>query len=196
MNSQAMFGTNWCEVLIEIMGKRLFVGKLPYSFRDAELSELFGQSGTVTFAQVIMERDSNRSKGFGFVEMNSDEEAQKAIDMFNGYTVNDLQLAVNEARPKEDRGGGFGGGGGGGGARSGGGGGYGGGGGGGRSGGGYGGGSGGAPRYERGYESGGGDSGGGGGYGSDRSGGGYGGGGGRGGDRRGGSGGGGRDRRY
>ncbi len=173
------------------MGKRLFVGKLPYSFRDAELSELFGQAGTVTFAQVIMERDSNRSKGFGFVEMNSDEEAQKAIDMFNGYTVNGLQLAVNEARPKEDRGGGFGGGGGGG-ARSGG---FGGGGGGGRSGGGYGGGGGGAPRYERGYESGGGDSGGGG-YGSDggRSGGGY-GGGGRGSDRRGG-GGGGRDRRF
>ncbi|RYX82630.1 RNA-binding protein, partial [bacterium] len=82
------------------MGKRLFVGKLPYSFRDAELSELFGQAGTVTFAQVIMERDSNRSKGFGFVEMNSDEEAQKAIDMFNGYTINGLQLAVNEARPK------------------------------------------------------------------------------------------------
>lgn len=175
------------------MGKRLFVGKLPYSFRDAELSELFGQAGTVTFAQVIMERDSNRSKGFGFVEMNSDDEATKAIDMFNGYTVNGLQLAVNEARPKEDRGGGFGGGSGGGGGRSGGFGG--GGGGGGRSSGGYGGGSGGAPRYERGYESGGGDSGGG--YGSEggRSGGGYGGGGGRGGDRRGGSGGG-RDRRY
>lgn len=173
------------------MGKRLFVGKLPYSFRDAELSELFGQAGTVTFAQVIMERDSNRSKGFGFVEMNSDEEAQKAIDMFNGYTVNGLQLAVNEARPKEDRGGGFGGGGGGGGGRSGGGG-F-GGGGGGRSGGGGFGGGGGAPRYERGYESGGGDSGG---YGSEggRSGGGY-GGGGRGSDRRGGSGGG-RDRRY
>jgi RNA recognition motif-containing protein len=172
------------------MGKRLFVGKLPYSFRDAELSELFGQAGTVTFAQVIMERDSNRSKGFGFVEMNSDDEATKAIDMFNGYTVNGLQLAVNEARPKEDRGGGFGGGGGGGG-RSGG---FGGGGGGGRSGGGGYGGGGGAPRYERGYESGGGDSGGG--YGSDsgRSGGGY-GGGGRGSDRRGGSGGG-RDRRY
>jgi len=173
------------------MGKRLFVGKLPYSFRDAELSELFGQAGTVTFAQVIMERDSNRSKGFGFVEMNSDDEALKAIDMFNGYTVNGLQLAVNEARPKEDRGGGFGGGGGGGGGgRSGG---YGGSGGGGRSGGGgYGGGS---PSYERGYESGGGGSGDGyGGGGGGRSGGGYGGGGGRGGDRRGG--GGGRDRNY
>lgn len=172
------------------MGKRLFVGKLPYSFRDAELSELFGQAGTVTFAQVIMERDSNRSKGFGFVEMNSDDEALKAIDMFNGYTVNGLQLAVNEARPKEDRGGGFGGGGGGGG-RSGSGG-YGGGGGGRSGGGGYGGGS---PSYERGYESGGGGSGDGyGGGGGGRSGGGYGGGGGRGGDRRGG--GGGRDRSY
>ena len=146
------------------MGKRLFVGKLPYSFRDGELSELFAQAGSVTFAQVITERDSGRSKGFGFVEMSSDEEADGAVSMFNGYSINGLQLVVNEARPKEDR------------PRSGGGGGYGGGSGGGYGGGGgggYGGGGGGrggrdsGPRYDRGFERDeGGDSyGGGGGYG-------------------------------
>ena len=138
------------------MGKRLFVGKLPYSFRDGELSELFAQAGSVTFAQVITERDSGRSKGFGFVEMSSDEEADGAVSMFNGYSINGLQLVVNEARPKEDRprtgggGGGYGGSGGGGGyGGSGGGGGYGGG------GGGYGGGGGkrdSGPRYDRGFE--------------------------------------------
>lgn len=155
------------------MGKRLFVGKLPYSYRDAELTELFAQAGTVTFAQVITERDTGRSKGFGFVEMAADEEADKAITMFNGYAINGLNLAVNEARPKEDRprSGGFGGGGGG----------FGGGGGGRSGGGGYGGGGGGfgggKPRYERGFESS--DSESNEGYGSDRgSGGGYGGGGG------------------
>jgi hypothetical protein len=151
------------------MGKRLFVGKLPYSYRDGELTELFSQAGTVTFAQVISDRDTGRSKGFGFVEMSSDEEAAKAIEMFDGHAINGLNLAVNEARPKEDRprsgggggfgGGGFGGGGGGsrGGGRSGGGG-YGGGGygddgGGGYGGGGYGGGGGG---YDRGGRGGGG----------------------------------------
>ncbi len=151
------------------MGKRLFVGKLPYSFRDGELSELFAQAGSVSFAQVITERDSGRSKGFGFVEMSNDEEADSAISMFNGYSINGLQLVVNEARPKEDRprSGGFGGGSGGGG--------YGGGGG----GGGYGGGGGGGkrdsgPRYDRGFErdeggdSGGGYGGGGGGRGGRR----------------------------
>ena len=147
------------------MGKRLFVGKLPYSFRDGELSELFAQAGSVTFAQVITERDSGRSKGFGFVEMSSDEEADGAVSMFNGYSINGLQLVVNEARPKEDRprsggGGGYGGGSGGG-YGGGGGGGYGGGGGGGRGGRDSG------PRYDRGFERDeGGDSyGGGGGYG-------------------------------
>ena len=156
------------------MGKRLFVGKLPYSFRDGELSELFAQAGSVTFEQVITERDSGRSKGFGFVEMSSDEEADGAVSMFNGYSINGLQLVVNEARPKEDRprssGGGGGYGGGGGGYGGGGGGGYGGGGGGGKRDSG--------PRYDRGFERDeGGDSygGGGGGYG--------GGGGGRGGRR-------------
>ena len=144
------------------MGKRLFVGKLPYSYRDGELTELFSQAGTVTFAQVISDRDTGRSKGFGFVEMSSDEEAAKAIEIFDGHAINGMNLAVNEARPKEDRprsggGGGFGGGGGGG-RRSfgGGGGGYGGGGDDYGSSGGYGGGG--------GY----GGSGGGGGYGSDR----------------------------
>lgn len=155
------------------------MGKLPYSFRDGELSELFAQAGSVTFAQVITERDSGRSKGFGFVEMSSDEEADGAVSMFNGYSINGLQLVVNEARPKEDRprsggGGGYGGGSGGSGYGGGsGGGGYGGSGGG---GGGYGGGGGGkrdsGPRYDRGFER---DEGG--------DGGGYGGGGGRGGRR-------------
>lgn len=122
------------------MGKRLFVGKLPYSVRDSELTELFSQAGTVDFAQVISDRETGRSKGFGFVEMSTDAEAQKAIELFNGYQMSGLTLAVNEARPKEDRprgGGGFGGGGFGGGGFGGGG--YGGGGGRGGRGGGFGG---------------------------------------------------------
>lgn len=148
------------------MGKRLFVGKLPYSYRDGELTELFSQAGTVTFAQVISDRDTGRSKGFGFVEMSSDEEAAKAIEVFDGHAINGMNLAVNEARPKEERPRGGGGGGYGG---SGGGGGYGGGGGsrgGGRGGDDYGSGGGGY-----GGGSSGGYGGGGGGYGSDRGGG-------------------------
>src|SRR5690349_5255999 len=101
------------------MGKRLFVGKLPYSFRDGELTELFQQAGTVSFAQVIMERETGRSRGFGFVEMSTDEEAAEAIKLFDGHAINGLNLAVNEAAPKESGGrprsgggGGFGGGGG------------------------------------------------------------------------------------
>ena len=153
------------------MGKRLFVGSLPYSTTDGDLEQMFSQAGTVDSAAVISDRDTGRSKGFAFVEMSTDEEAQKAIEMFHGYDMNGRALAVNEARPREERGsGGFGGGGGGG--RSGGGGGY-GGGGGGRSGGGGGyGGSGGGGGY------GGGSSGGGGGYGDGGR------GGGRGGNRR------------
>ncbi len=129
------------------MGKRLFVGSLPYSTMDDDLQQLFAQAGTVDSAAVISDRDTGQSKGFGFVEMATDEEAQKAIDMFNGYEMNGRALAVNEARPREERGGGGGGFGGGGGARrSGGGGSYGGGGGGsyGGGGGGYGGGGGGS----------------------------------------------------
>ena len=147
------------------MGNKLYVGNLPYSFRDEDLQQSFAAHGTVTSAKVMMERDTGRSKGFGFVEMGSDAEAQAAINGMNGQQFGGRGLVVNEARPMEARpprtgGGGFGGGAGGGG------GGYGGGAGGGRSGGGGGGGYGGG--------AGGGRSGGGGGGG-----GGYGGGGGR-----------------
>ena len=143
------------------MGNKLYVGNLPYSVRDEDLQQSFGQFGSVTSAKVMMERDTGRSKGFGFVEMGSDAEAQAAIGGMNGQPLGGRSVVVNEARPMEARpprtgGGGFGGGdrsggggyggGGGGGDRSGGGG-YGGGGGGGRSGGGgYGGGGGGGGR--------------------------------------------------
>ena len=136
------------------MGKKLYVGNLPYSVRDGDLEQAFGQFGSVTSAKVMMERDTGRSKGFGFVEMGSDEEAQSAINGMNGQPLGGRSVVVNEARPMEERpprsgGGGFGGGGG---RREGGGGGYGGGGGGG--GGGYGGGGGGGGRREGGGESG------------------------------------------
>ncbi|MEO6017427.1 MAG: RNA-binding protein [Polaromonas sp.] len=125
------------------MGNKLYVGNLPYSVRDEDLQQSFGQFGAVTSAKVMMERDTGRSKGFGFVEMGSDAEAQAAIAGMNGQPLGGRSVVVNEARPMEarpPRTGGFGGGGGGyggggGGDRSGGGG-YGGGGGGGRSGGG------------------------------------------------------------
>ena len=125
------------------MGNKLYVGNLPYSFRDDDLQQAFSQHGTVTSAKVMMERDTGRSKGFGFVEMGSDAEAQTAINAMNGQQFGGRGLVVNEARPMEPRaprsgGGGFGGGGGGGGyggGRSGGG------------GGGYGGGSGGGGGY-------------------------------------------------
>ena len=144
------------------MGNKLYVGNLPYSFRDEDLQQAFAAHGTVSSAKVMMERDTGRSKGFGFVEMGSDAEAQAAINGMNGQQYGGRGLVVNEARPMEPRpprsGGGFGGGSGGGG------GGYGGGGGGSRSGGGYGGaggsGSGGGSRS---------GSGGGGGYGGGRS---------------------------
>ncbi|AYQ27765.1 MULTISPECIES: RNA-binding protein [unclassified Polaromonas] len=122
------------------MGNKLYVGNLPYSVRDEDLQQSFGQFGAVTSAKVMMERDTGRSKGFGFVEMGSDAEAQAAINGMNGQPLGGRSVVVNEARPMEarpPRSGGFGGGGGGygggGGDRSGGGG-Y--GGGGGRSGGG------------------------------------------------------------
>ena len=125
------------------MGNKLYVGNLPYSVRDEDLQQSFGQFGGVTSAKVMMERDTGRSKGFGFVEMASDAEAQAAINGMNGQPLGGRSVVVNEARPMEarpPRTGGFGGGGGGygGGAGGGGGGGYGGGAGGG--GGGYGGG--------------------------------------------------------
>jgi hypothetical protein len=114
------------------MGNKLYVGNLPYSVRDNDLEQAFGQFGTVTSAKVMMERDTGRSKGFGFVEMGSDAEAQAAINGMNGQALGGRSVVVNEARPMENRPrtGGYGGGGGGG-YGGGGGGGYGGGGGGG-----------------------------------------------------------------
>ena len=100
------------------MGKKLYVGNLPFTTTDQDLGDMFAAAGTVVSAKVIQDRDSGRSKGFGFVEMSSDEEAAKAISQFNGQDMNGRPLTVNEARPMEPRsggGGGFGGGGGGGG---------------------------------------------------------------------------------
>ena len=106
------------------MGNKLYVGNLPYSVRDQDLEQAFGQFGAVTSAKVMMERDTGRSKGFGFVEMGSDAEAQEAINGMNGQSLGGRSIVVNEARPMEarpPRSGGFGGGGGGfGGGRSGG----------------------------------------------------------------------------
>ena len=102
------------------MGNKLYVGNLPYSVRDSDLEQSFGQFGAVTSAKVMMERDTGRSKGFGFVEMGSDAEAQAAIEGMNGAPLGGRSLVVNEARPMEPRpprtggGGGYGGGGGGG----------------------------------------------------------------------------------
>lgn len=114
------------------MGNKLYVGNLPYGVRDNDLEQAFSQFGSVISAKVMMERDTGRSKGFGFVEMGSDAEAQAAIQGMNGQSLGGRGIVVNEARPMEPRpprsGGGFGGGGGYGGGRSGGGGGYGGGG--------------------------------------------------------------------
>jgi RNA recognition motif-containing protein len=120
------------------MGKKLYVGNLSYSVDGPQLEEMFGQFGQVVSAQIINDRDTGRSKGFGFVEMSSDEEAQAAIAGLNGQEHGGRALTVNEARPREERGGGGGGGGRGGYGGGGGGGGF--GGGGGRDRGGYGGG--------------------------------------------------------
>ncbi len=121
------------------MGKKLYVGNLSYNANGSDLEQLFSAHGTVQSAEVIADRDTNRSKGFGFVEMGTEEEAQAAIAALNGQQHDGRALTVNEAKPKENRSGGGGGGGGrggyGGGGGGGGGGGY-GGGGGGRSGGG------------------------------------------------------------
>ena len=109
------------------MGNKLYVGNLSYSVRDEDLQQAFAQYGNVSSAKVMMDRETGRSKGFGFVEMGTDAEAQAAINGMNGQALDGRAIVVNEARPREERPGGF---------RSGGGGGYGGGG----SGGGYGGG--------------------------------------------------------
>src|SRR4051794_24623113 len=91
------------------MGRKLYVGNLSYNVTDADLEQLCAQHGTVQSAQVIQDRDTGRSKGFGFVEMGSDEEAQAAIAALNGQQHDGRALTVNEAKPKEDRGGGGGG---------------------------------------------------------------------------------------
>ncbi len=87
------------------MSKKLYVGNLSYDTTDSDLQNLFGPHGTVQSAQVIMDRDAGRSKGFGFVEMDSDQEAQAAIQALNGQEANGRTLTVNEARPREERGG-------------------------------------------------------------------------------------------
>lgn len=145
------------------MGNKLYVGNLSYNVRDEDLQQAFAEYGSVSSAKVMMDRDTGRSKGFGFVEMGSDPEAQSAINGMNGQALDGRAIVVNEARPREERPGGFGGG------RPGGGG-----------GGGFGGGGGGRP----------GGGGGSGGYGSGSGGGGYGGGGSGGGGGRSGGGGG------
>ena len=86
------------------MGSKLYVGNLPYSFRDGDLEQAFSQYGSVGSAKVMMERDTGRSKGFGFVEMGSPAEAQAAIEGMNGQQVGGRGLVVNEARPMEPRG--------------------------------------------------------------------------------------------
>lgn len=117
------------------MGSKLYVGNLPYSVQDSDLQQSFGQFGSVSSAKVMMDRETGRSKGFGFVEMGSDAEAQAAISGMNGQPLGGRSIVVNEARPMESRpprsggfggggggdgGGGYGGGGGGGGGRDGG----------------------------------------------------------------------------
>ena len=88
------------------MGKKIYVGNLSYDVTDSALEQLFAPHGTVQSAQVIMDRDTGRSKGFGFVEMSSDAEAQAAIAALNGAQSGGRSLTVNEAKPREDRGGG------------------------------------------------------------------------------------------
>lgn len=85
------------------MAANLFVGNLPYTFDDTKLTDLFAQAGTVVSAKVITDKYSGRSRGFGFVQMTSDEETKKAIEKFNGYQVDGRPLVVNEARPMQPR---------------------------------------------------------------------------------------------
>ena len=130
------------------MSTKLYVGNLSFNTSNEDLQELFGQAGTVESANIVEDRETGRSRGFGFIEMSSKEEAQTAIEQLNGKEVDGRSLTVNEAKPREERSGGGGGGGnrGGGGGRGG----YGGGGGGGNrggGGGGYGGGGGGGSRW-------------------------------------------------
>ena len=91
------------------MGNKLYVGNLPYTYRDSDMEQAFSQYGEVTSAKVMMDRDTGRSKGFGFVEMGSESDAQAAIEGLNGSSVGGRDLVVNEARPMQPRpsGGGF-----------------------------------------------------------------------------------------
>jgi cold-inducible RNA-binding protein len=90
------------------MGKKLYVGNLPYSFNDNDMQQAFSQYGTVGSAKVMMDRDTGRSKGFGFVEMSTETEARSAIEGMNGQQHGGRDMVVNEARPMEPRNGGFG----------------------------------------------------------------------------------------
>jgi RNA recognition motif-containing protein len=85
------------------MTRKLYVGNLPYSVNEDMLRELFGQAGEIASVNIITDRDTGRSKGFGFVEMATDEQAQEAIKRFNGYSLDNRPLTVNEARPREER---------------------------------------------------------------------------------------------
>ena len=93
------------------MGRKLYVGNLPYQIGEAELQELFSQAGSVESVRVMRDMATGRARGFAFVEMATDEEAQKAATQFNQYSLGGRALTVNEARPKPERSGGFGGGG-------------------------------------------------------------------------------------
>jgi cold-inducible RNA-binding protein len=92
-----------------IMGTRIFVGNLPFDATDSDLQDLFGQAGAVTSASILQDRETGRSRGFGFVEMANQPDTTKAISMFNGKDFKGRALTVNEARPREERGGGGGG---------------------------------------------------------------------------------------
>ena len=92
------------------MGRKLYVGNLPYSANQESLQTTFSQCGTVDSVNLITDRDTGQSKGFGFIEMSSDSEAQKAIQEMNGTEIDGREIKVNEAKPKTQRGGGFGGG--------------------------------------------------------------------------------------
>ena len=85
------------------MGNKLFVGSLPFETTDAELSEVFSKAGTVESANVITDRNTGRSRGFGFVEMSNDEEAKKAIEELNGSDLKGRNIVVSEAKPREER---------------------------------------------------------------------------------------------
>jgi RNA recognition motif-containing protein len=89
------------------VAKKLYVGNLPYTVSESEIRELFTQVGEITSVTMITDKYTGQSKGFGFVEMASDDEAAEAIKRFNGYTLNNRNLTVNEARPREERSGGY-----------------------------------------------------------------------------------------